>query len=74
MLKAGDLMIRRSPKAAFLPDYKLEQENLARRGIQEFLARGILRATSLARLPSFFWSEDWYPDYLAILAGGANVA
>jgi hypothetical protein len=39
LLRAGALMMSRSPKAAFLRDYKLEQENLARRAIQEFLAR-----------------------------------
>ena len=39
LLAAGALMMRRSPKAAFLREYTLEQENRARQAVQEFLAR-----------------------------------
>jgi len=39
LLAAGALMMRRSPKAVFLRDYTLEQENLARQAVKEFLAR-----------------------------------
>jgi hypothetical protein len=39
VLAAGALMLRRSPKAAFLRQYTLEQETLARQAIQEFVAR-----------------------------------
>ena len=39
LLAAGALMMQRSPKAAFLREYALEQENRARQAIREFLAR-----------------------------------
>jgi hypothetical protein len=39
LLAAGALMVQKSPKAAFLREYTLEQENRARQAIQEFLAR-----------------------------------
>jgi hypothetical protein len=38
LLAAGALMLRRSPKSAFLRDYTLEQENRARQAIKEFVA------------------------------------
>jgi len=37
LLAAGALMIRRSPRAAFLRAYTLEQENRARQAVKEFL-------------------------------------
>jgi hypothetical protein len=39
LLAAGALVMQRSPKAAFLRDYALEQEDRARQAIKEFLAR-----------------------------------
>jgi hypothetical protein len=39
LLAVGALMMRRSPKAAFLRDYTLEQENRARQAVKEFVAR-----------------------------------
>ncbi len=39
LLTAGALMMRRSPRAAFLRDYTREQEELARQAIKEFIAR-----------------------------------
>jgi len=39
MLAAGSLIIRRSPRAAFLRDYVQEQEKCARQAVKEFLAR-----------------------------------
>jgi hypothetical protein len=39
LLAAGALMMRQSPRAAFLRQYTLDQENLARQAIKEFLAR-----------------------------------
>lgn len=39
MLAAGALMMQRSPKAAFLREYVLEQEIGAVRAIKEFIAR-----------------------------------
>jgi len=39
LLSAGALIMRISPKAAFLRDYSLDQENKARLAINEFLAR-----------------------------------
>lgn len=39
LLAAGALMMCQSPKAAFLRHYTLEQENLARQSVKEFLAR-----------------------------------
>jgi hypothetical protein len=39
LLAAGALMMRQSPKAAFLRQYTLEQENRARQAVKEFLAR-----------------------------------
>jgi hypothetical protein len=39
LLTAGALMMRQSPKAAFLRDYTREQEDRARQAVKEFLAR-----------------------------------
>ena len=39
LLSAGALMMRRSPKAAFLREYTLEQEDLAQQAVKEFIAR-----------------------------------
>jgi len=39
LFAAGALMMRRSPRAAFLREYTLEQENRARQAVKEFLAR-----------------------------------
>jgi hypothetical protein len=39
LLAAGALVMRRSPRAAFLREYTLEQENRARQAVKEFLAR-----------------------------------
>jgi len=39
MLAAGALIMRQSPKAAFLREYTLEQENRARQVVKEFIAR-----------------------------------
>jgi hypothetical protein len=39
LLAAGALMMRRSPKAAFLREHTLEQENRARQAVKEFIAR-----------------------------------
>jgi hypothetical protein len=39
LLAAGALMMRQSPKAAFLREYTREQERLARQAVKEFLAR-----------------------------------
>ena len=39
MLAAGVLMMRQSPKAAYLREYTLEQENCAKEAIKEFIAR-----------------------------------
>ena len=39
LLTAGVLMMERSPKAAFLRDYALEQESRARLAVKEFIAR-----------------------------------
>ena len=39
LLAAGALMMRRSPKAAFLRDYTLQEEDRARQAVKEFLAR-----------------------------------
>ena len=39
LLAAGELMMRRSPKAEFLREYTLEQENQAQQAIKEFLTR-----------------------------------
>jgi hypothetical protein len=39
IIAAGALMMRRSPKAAFLREYALEQEKRARQSVKEFLAR-----------------------------------
>jgi hypothetical protein len=39
LLEAGALMIQRSPKAAFLRAYALEQERLGRQAVKEFIAR-----------------------------------
>jgi hypothetical protein len=39
LLAAGALMMRQSPKAAFLRDYALEQEKRARQTVREFVVR-----------------------------------
>lgn len=39
MLAAGALLLRRSPKAAFMREYTLQQEELSRQAIREFVAR-----------------------------------
>ncbi len=39
LLAAGAMMMRQSPKAAFLREYTQEQEQRARRAIKEFVAR-----------------------------------
>jgi hypothetical protein len=39
LLAAGALMMRQSPKAAFLRQYTLEQEDRARQAVKEFVAR-----------------------------------
>jgi hypothetical protein len=39
LLAAGALMMRRSPKAAFLRDLTLAEEHRARKAVQEFIAR-----------------------------------
>jgi hypothetical protein len=41
LLAAGALMMRRSPKAAFLREYTVEQENLARQAVKEFVSRHV---------------------------------
>ena len=39
ILEAGALMMQRSPKAAFLREYTLLQEDLYRKAVKEFIAR-----------------------------------
>jgi hypothetical protein len=39
LLEAGALMMRQSPKAAFLQEYTRQQEELAQKNIKEFIAR-----------------------------------
>jgi hypothetical protein len=39
MVNAGELMLRNSPKAAWLEEYSEDQERLAQRNIREFIAR-----------------------------------
>jgi hypothetical protein len=39
LLAAGALMMRQSPKATYLRDYTLEQENRGREAVREFLQR-----------------------------------
>lgn len=39
LLAAGELMMRLSPRSAFLREYTLEQEDRARQAVKEFLAR-----------------------------------
>jgi hypothetical protein len=39
MLAAGALMLRQSPKAAFIQKYTEEQEWLAQQAVKEFIAR-----------------------------------
>jgi hypothetical protein len=39
LLTAGALMMRRSPRAAFLREYTREQEERARQAVKEFIAR-----------------------------------
>jgi hypothetical protein len=39
MVNAGELMLKNSPKAAWLEEYSDEQERLAQRNIREFIAR-----------------------------------
>ena len=41
---AGMRMMQQSPRAAFMREYTLQQENLARQAIKEFLARHACRA------------------------------
>jgi hypothetical protein len=39
ILEAGALMMRQSPKAAFLREHTLQQEELYRQAVKEFIAR-----------------------------------
>jgi hypothetical protein len=39
LITAGALVMRQSPRAGFMRDHTLEQENLARQAVKEFLAR-----------------------------------
>jgi hypothetical protein len=39
VLDAGALMLRNSPRAAFLREHAADQESASRRAVQEFLAR-----------------------------------
>jgi hypothetical protein len=39
ILEAGALMMRNSPKAEFLREYTLQQEELYRQAVKEFIAR-----------------------------------
>jgi hypothetical protein len=39
MIAAGVLMMRSSPRAEFLRQYKIDQENLTRQAIKDFIAR-----------------------------------
>ena len=39
LLEAGFLMMQRSPKAEFLREYTLQQEEIARQAVKEFIAR-----------------------------------
>jgi hypothetical protein len=39
LFATGALMMRLSPKQAFLREYTLEQENLARQAVREFVKR-----------------------------------
>lgn len=39
LLAAGALLLERSPKAAFLRAYTLEEENRARQAVRDFLKR-----------------------------------
>jgi hypothetical protein len=39
LLAAGALMVRQSPKAKFLREYNLEQENHAKEAIRDFVRR-----------------------------------
>ncbi len=39
LIAAGAMMIQRSPKAAYLRNYALEQEERAKHAIKEFVAR-----------------------------------
>jgi hypothetical protein len=39
LFAAGALMMRLSPKAAFMREYSLEQENRARQAVKDFLKR-----------------------------------
>jgi len=39
ILEAGALMMRQSPKAAFLREYTLQQEELYRQAVKELIAR-----------------------------------
>jgi hypothetical protein len=39
LLAAGAFMMQRSPKAAFLREYTLDQENRARQAVRDFLKR-----------------------------------
>jgi hypothetical protein len=39
LLAAGALTLRQAPKAVLMEEYALEQENLARQTVKEFIAR-----------------------------------
>jgi hypothetical protein len=39
MITAGAMMMRRSPKAEFLRQYTVEQEDLAQQAIKDFISR-----------------------------------
>ena len=39
LLEAGALLLRNSPRSAFLVEHALEQESAFRRAVREFLAR-----------------------------------
>lgn len=39
ILSAGALMMKRSPKADFLREYTLKQEELAQQAVRDFMAR-----------------------------------
>jgi hypothetical protein len=41
ILKAGALVMRRSPNAAFLREYALQQEELARQAVKDLIARHV---------------------------------
>lgn len=41
LLDAGALMLRNSPRSAFLAEYAAQQESASRRTVREFLARHV---------------------------------